>query len=98
MDLIERQIRAEPVDGLAELAVERGQRVILDLVLLRGRRPARGVGVAPLRWNNDLVRLDSATLQPRREKIFRPTVRTCRVEVADSRIKRGIKNFVGVRF
>ena len=71
--------------------------MILHLVLRRARRPTGRVGVSPLGRYHDLTRLDPPLLEPRCEKILRPSVRPRRIDVPDPGVVRGIENLVSMQ-
>jgi hypothetical protein len=95
VDLVQAQVVAEQRTGLAELAAQAGQGVVLDLLDLRVHAPAAGVGVAPLGADRDRARLEPAPPEPLAQELLGPAVGTRRVQVTHAGVVCGVQQLVG---
>ena len=96
VDLVEREVLAEQRARLAELAAQRRDREVLDLVLVDVDAPVRGVGVAPLRADGHVAAREAAALEPRAEEGLAAAVGARRVEVAHAALVGRVEHLVGV--
>src|SRR5512147_1855643 len=69
--------------ALPPLALEHGDRVLLDLMDLGVDAPVGRIGIPPLRADGDGRGRNGALFQPAAEKGFAEAVGTGRIEVAD---------------
>ncbi len=96
VDLIQGEPPVEDRGRLAGLTLQGRQRVILDLVDVGVHRPARGIGVAPLRADGQFAALALARPQPVREELLSAPIGTRRVDVADAGGPGGVEHRGGM--
>ena len=96
VDLVEREVIAEQGARLAELAAQRRDREVLDLVLGDVDAPVRRVRVAPLRADGDVGARQAAALQPRGEEGLAAAVGARGVVVAHAALVGRVEHLVGM--
>ena len=94
MDLVERQPVAEDRPGLRELAPERGQRVILDLVDRGVETPGADIRVAPFRTDRRDDGIRRTGVEPGTEELLGEAVGSGDVDITDAGRDRHVEQLV----
>jgi hypothetical protein len=95
VDLVEGEVRTEEFQRLVELAIQRVDAQVLDLLALSVETPAADVGVSPFRADRDVASVQTPLWEPAGDEALGATVRAGDIDAAQAGLIRGVEDRVG---